>query len=76
MDEDNKDNVDGIVIVIDVGNYKKSYAEEIPFKAKVIRRYDACVLVQSLITDKEYELYFYQTIEGLEIEEIKEILKL
>jgi hypothetical protein len=51
-----------IVIVIDTSNYEASFSEEVPFKAKVIDKYDINTVVKSLKTNKEYELYDYQII--------------
>ena len=65
---------DNIVIVIDTSNYKASFSEEVPFKAQVIDKYDINTVVKSQTTGKEYELYDYQMIEGLEIEQIKNLL--
>ena len=65
---------DNIVIVIDTSNYKASFSEEVPFKAKVIDKYDINTVVKSKTTGKEYELYDHQMIEGLEIEQIKNLL--
>lgn len=65
---------DNIVIVLDTGNYKASYSEPAPFKAKVIAKYDICTVVKSKVSGKEYELYDNQMIEGLEIEDIKNLL--
>ena len=38
---------DNIVIVIDTSNYKASFSEETPFKAKVIDKYDINTMVKS-----------------------------
>ena len=47
-----------IVAVIDVGNYRPSYAEEVPFMAELYEITDyPCYWVRSLATKKEYELY-------------------
>lgn len=67
---------DNIVIVVDNGNYKASYAEEVPFKAKVKEKYDNEIWVVSLVTGKEYELYYTQILEALEIDEIIRMLDL
>jgi len=64
------------LIVLDNGNYKSSYAEETPFLAAFIKEYDNNVVVVSLETGKEYELYKYQILEFLDIEEIKNIIDL
>lgn len=66
---------DNIVIIIDTGNYKDSYAEPTPFRARIIDKYDNCVVVKSMETNKEYELYYYQVLEFLDLEEIKELIK-
>jgi hypothetical protein len=65
---------DNIVIVLDTSNYKTSFAEETPFKGKVIDKYDINIVVKSLQTGKEYELYFPQILEWFDIEEIKNLL--
>lgn len=65
---------DNIVIVIDNANYKASFAEKTPFKAKVIDKYDINIVVKSLQTGKEYDLCLHQILEGLEIEQIKNLL--
>ena len=67
---------DNTVIVLDNGNYKSSYAEKCPFKAVVRDNYDNTLIVKSLTTNKEYELYKYQILEGLDIEEIENIIDL
>ena len=67
---------DNVVIVIDNSNYKASYAEKVPFKAKVENKYDNEIIVKSLKTGKEYELYYTQILEALDIEEIIKILDL
>ena len=67
----------GIVIVIDLSNYKAEYAEKLPFRAKILDTYlPNVLLVQSLETGKEYEIYQNQILEGLDIEEIKAIVNL
>ena len=68
IDEDN------IVIVLNTENYKSSYSEPVPFKAKVYDKYDFQLCVKSLVTGKEYELYDYQILECLKIEYIKKML--
>lgn len=66
---------DNIVIVIDNSNYKESYAEKCPFKAVITDRWkDNQIVVRSLETGKEYELYYYQILEFLSMEEIADIL--
>lgn len=62
------------VIVLDTGNYKESYSEPTPFKATVKDIYDNEIWVVSLATGKEYELYYYQVLETMDIEEIKYML--
>ena len=61
-------------IVIDTSNYKSSYSEPTPFKAKVEHQSDMCVVVTSITTKKEYELYFHQIFEGLEIDKISKMI--
>lgn len=69
-----------VVIVIDLGNYKSEYSEEIPFKAKIINIVEDDVekgfsaWVESLTTGNKYELYFHQILEALDIEEIRSII--
>lgn len=64
-----------IVIVIDTGNYKASYAEQAPFKAELYLITDhPCYWVRSLVTGKQYELYGSQILEGLPIEDISNLL--
>lgn len=65
---------DNLVIVIDTSNYKANYSEAVPFKAIVIDKDDLIIWVKSITTNKEYELYFYQILEGLEIEKIINLL--
>ena len=67
---------DNIVIVVDNGNYKAEYAEKVPFKAKVETKYENEIIVRSLNTGKEYELYYSQILEALDIEEIVRIIDL
>ena len=67
---------DNIVIVVDTGNYKASYSENVPFKAKVKEKLDNEIWVISLATGKEYELYYNQILEGLTIDEIAIMLDL
>ncbi len=63
-----------IVIVVDLGQYKSSYQESVPFKAIVVQVHkDECVLY-SLATDKEYTVYHSQILETMDIEEIKTLL--
>lgn len=66
--------VDNTVIVIDLGNYKTSYAEPVPFKAVAYEKYEHELWVRSLVTGKNYEIYYHQIIEGLDIEQIKNLL--
>jgi hypothetical protein len=65
---------DNIVIVVDTGNYLPSYSEEVPFKAKVIDKDDRGIFVKSISTGKEYDLYYDQILEAMDIEEIKKLL--
>lgn len=51
--------INSIVTVTDTSNYKSSYAEKVPFKAKVIYNYGQKIIVQSF-SGKIYELYQYQ----------------
>ena len=45
---------DNLVIVLDLGNYKESCRESVPFKAKVVDKYEYELVVKSLKTNKEY----------------------
>lgn len=67
---------DNIVIVIDNSNYTALYAEEVPFKAKVIHKDDRGIFVKSISTGKEYDLYYHQILEALDIDKIKNLLDL
>jgi len=62
------------VIVLDNSNYISSYAEKCPFKAIVTDVYENEIQVKSVETDKEYELYYSQILETMEIDEIKFML--
>lgn len=64
------------VVVIDTSNYKSSYSEAVPFKARVVDLLLEVVVVQSSDTGKVYELYHNQVLEFLDIEEIKAMLNL
>ena len=68
--------VNSIVIVVDNSNYKSHFAEDVPFKAIVTRVFDTEVWVKSIVTNKEYELYESQLLEGLSNEEIKNLIDL
>lgn len=63
-----------IVIVLETSNYKASYSEQTPFKAKVLDKWDEEVLIESLTTGKEYELYCFQILEYLKLDEIKNLI--
>ena len=65
-----------MVIVVDNSNYKADYAEKVPFRAKVLDKYENEIVVISLKTGKEYELYYHQILEELELEEIVKIVDL
>lgn len=67
---------DNIVIVVDNSNYKATYAEPVPFKAKVGQKYEDTIWVVSLATGKEYELYYNQILESLDIDEITKLIDL
>lgn len=67
---------DNTVIVVDNSNYKSEYAEKVPFKAVVLGKYDTNILVKSLNTKKEYELYHHQILEGMDIEDIRKLIDL
>lgn len=63
------------VIVLDNANYKADYAEKVPFKAIVEQVYDNEIWVKSLETGKQYELYYSQILETMDIGEIEFMLK-
>lgn len=63
------------VIVLDLGNYKPSYREKTPFKAVAEQVLDNEVWVRSIVTGKQYELYYSQILETMDIEEIAFYLK-
>jgi hypothetical protein len=65
---------DNIVIVIDTGNYLASYSEEVPFKAKVIDKDERGIFVKSIYTGKEYDLYYDQILEAMDIKEIRKLV--
>lgn len=67
---------DNLVIVIDTSNYRATYSEEVPFKAVVTEKFDLTIWVKSINTGKEYELYYDQILEGLEMEDIVKLLDL
>lgn len=68
--------LDNIVIVVDNGNYKSSYAEKVPFRAKVKKKFINEIIVVSLETGKEYELYYNQILEYLDLDKIVKMLDL
>lgn len=67
---------DNLVIVIDTSNYKSTYAESVPFKATVAWKFDSTLTVNSITTGKEYELYYDQILEGLEMSDIIKLIDL
>ena len=67
---------DNLVIVVDTSNYKATYSEDVPFKAIVKGKFDLTIWVKSITTGKEYELYYNQILEGLEMEDIVKLLDL
>lgn len=67
---------DNIVIVLDVSNYKSEYGKSVPFKAKVTDKYNDEIWVKSLDTGKEYDLYYDQILEALEIDQIIKLLNM
>jgi len=68
--------LDNTVIVIDLSTYKVEHQEPVPFKAIVLNKYDNELEVRSLATNKEYEIYYSQILEGLDIEEILKLINL
>ena len=64
------------VIVVDTSNYQEVFAEQVPFKATIVEQEEDRVLVKSITTEKEYDLYPYQVLEALDIEEIINLLDL
>jgi len=67
---------DNLVIVVDTSNYKATYGENVPFKAIVTEKFDLTIWVKSITTGIEYELYYNQILEGLEMEDIVKLLDL
>jgi len=67
---------DKLVIVVDTSNYKATYSEEVPFKAVVTKKLDITIWVKSITTGKEYELYYNQILEELDIEDIAKLIDL
>lgn len=69
---------DNTVIVVDNANYKSDYAEDCPFKAIVEWKPGArgTILVKSLATGKEYELYDHQVLEAMDIKDIRKLIDL
>ena len=65
---------DNLVIVINTSNYKSSYSEDTPFKAVVTEKLDSTIWVKSVLTNREYELYYDQVLESLDIAIIKNLL--
>lgn len=63
-----------VVIVVDNGNYVSDYAEDTPFKARVIEVFDHEITVTSTSTGKVYELYYHQILESLDIGVIKQMI--
>jgi hypothetical protein len=64
-----------IVTVINLDNYKDSYAESIPFNAELYKTTNhPCYWVRSLVTGKIYELYQEQIAECCPIEYLGEVL--
>ena len=68
--------LDNTVIVVDNSNYKAEYAEKVPFKAKVTDKNETEIWVKSLKTGKEYELYYTQVLEAMDIEDVVKLLDL
>jgi len=67
---------DNTVIVVDLSNYKKEYQEKVPFKGIITAKYDNELWVESLVTDKEYLIYYTQCLEGLPVEDIEKMIDL
>jgi len=67
---------DNTVIVVDTSNYKSSYSEKVPFKAIVQEKFGIQIWVKSVTTNKEYELYSYQILEAMDIEDIRKLIDL
>ena len=65
---------DNLVIVIDNSNYKAEYADKVPFKAVVTEKFDDVIWVKHVESGKEYELYFHQVLECMDIEDIIKLL--
>lgn len=66
---------DNLVIVLDLDNYKESCRESVPFKAKVVDKYEYQLVVKSFKTNKEYEIYYNQILEFYEDEYLVNIIK-
>ena len=67
---------DNIVIVVDLSNYKSTYAEKCPFKAQITQNYGHEIWVKSLTTGKEYGVYEPQILEFLDIDEISKLINM
>lgn len=65
---------DNVVVVLDNSNYKSSYAEKTPFKAKVFEKTENEIWVKSLKTGKTYELYPTQILECFDIDVIENMI--
>jgi hypothetical protein len=70
------EDIENTVIVVSLDNYKSDHQETIPFRAKVKECYENEIVVKSLATNKEYELYYHQILEALGIEEIIKLVNL
>ena len=71
----NKYYTENVVIVLNLGNYKTEYQEKVPFKAIVFQDYsDGSIWVRSLETNREYEIYYDQVLECLDIDIIETMI--
>lgn len=59
-----------VVIVLELGNYKREAQEPVPFKGEVIEKYEHEMIIKSLATGKEWELYDSQILETFDDAEI------
>lgn len=64
------------VIVIDTNDYRSYYSEKVPFKAIVQDVYDNKIVVKSIKSNREYELYYHQILESMDMEDVKKLLNL
>jgi hypothetical protein len=51
-------------------------SEKVPFRAKVKEKFEHEIVVVSLETGREYELYYHQILEALDLDEIVRMIDL